>query len=269
MPLAGALSSSSTRRSAATNGSGRSSTPFASVNTAVVAPMPTASTSTTGPVRAGVVRSTRAACLRSSINMRACSRGAVVQRSTSSSAQSATSARASDRSAWRSRTSATISVSYSWRNGAGYSRVRRRYQRTERESGRSCTPGLRALRREAGNPRLREQSAEPFGFSNGRAAPICRDPVEAAALVGGRLRSTDLLDQALLEHPLDGPVQRPRAEAHAAVGERRHLLHHAVPVTLVLGQGHRDVEDDVRKRPGRGIPVGGSKHHDAARYTVR
>src|SRR4051812_17392343 len=237
MSRLGALSSSSTRRSGAANGSGRSSTPLARVNTAVVAPMPTASTRTTGMVSAGVLRSTRAAWRRSSISMRACSRGAVVKRSVSRSAQSARSARGPARSAWRSRTSATISLSYSCRNAAGYKRVSRRYQRTERVSRVSRTGDSRALRRKTGNPRLGEQPPQALGFRDSRTPPVRGDAIEAAALVGRGLRAAHLLDEALLQHPLDRAVERAGAEADPPVGQRGDFLHHAVAVTLVVGQG--------------------------------
>src|SRR4051812_43207489 len=236
MSRLGALSSSSTRRSGAANGSGRSSTPLARVNTAVVAPMPTASTRTTGMVSAGVLRSTRAAWRRSSISMRACSRGAVVKRSVSRSDQSATSARAPAPAAWRSWTSATISLSYSCRNAAGYKRVRRRYQRTERVS-RVSRMGSRALRRKTGDPCLGEQPPQALGFRDSRTPPVRGDAIEAAALVCRGLRAAHLVDEALLQHPLDRAVERAGAEADPPVGQRGDFLHHAVAVTLVVGQG--------------------------------
>ena len=148
--------------------------------------MPTASTSTTGTVRAGrgaqhargVPGDHRSTCGHAPAARWCTDRPAVPPRARPAHA-------GPHPSAWRSRTSATISVSYSWRNGAGYKRIRRRYQRTERESRGSCTSGLTCASAQSRQSAPARAVGGAVRFPPRPPGALCRDPVEAAALVGG------------------------------------------------------------------------------------
>src|SRR6185436_12667826 len=71
-----------------------------------------------------------------------------------------------------------------------------------------------------------------------------RDPVVAPPLVVvfGRRAVASLDDQPLLEHPLDGAVERAGAQFQLAVGVGRDVLNDRVAVAVFTGQGEQDVE---------------------------
>src|SRR5262249_40452790 len=103
----------------------------------------------------------------------------------------------------------------------------------------------RAARREAGEPRLDQEGPEALRFGDGELPPPWGGPVGAPALISAARR--DLHDEPLLQHALDGGVERRRAQAHPSVGEGGDLLHEGVPVAFVVGQGNQDVEHRLRE----------------------
>jgi hypothetical protein len=60
----------------------------------------------------------------------------------------------------------------------------------------------------------------------------------------------DLDDQVVIEHPLDGSVERAGTEADVAIRPRQHFLDNAVAVAVFVRQGHQDVKDSwLQHRP--------------------
>ena len=111
------------------------------------------------------------------------------------------------------------------------------------ESGRRRAPGSRS-------------SVTRRASASATARPRAVMRVVAAPLVGaGRIGAlAQLLDQALLQHPPHGAVERAGAEAHLAVGALADVLHDRVAVPLLVGEGDQDVEDRGGQRQ-EGIDV--------------
>ena len=109
---------------------------------------------------------------------------------------------------------------------------------------RSATRMIRCLRREPHRARVAEQRGQTGRSSIAGLAAQTRDPVVAATgssfrRVGPRV---ELLDESVLEHPLNSTVQRARTEPQLTVGSRADVLHDRVAVTFAVGDGEEDVK---------------------------
>src|SRR5438067_4195485 len=80
-----------------------------------------------------------------------------------------------------------------------------------------------------------------------------RDPVVAPPRIvaTGALPLVELLDQPVVEHALEGAVERAGAEAQRAVGARGDLLHDRVAVAVAVGERDEDVENGGGQRHPR------------------
>ena len=94
--------------------------------------------------------------------------------------------------------------------------------------------GIQLARDQAGGPRLTEDIGDTTRFGGRDRAAEGRDRVVAAPLVLAlRIGAlAQLLDQALLQHPPHGAVERAGAEAHLAVGALADVLHDRVAMPL-------------------------------------
>src|SRR5262249_46303678 len=113
----------------------------------------------------------------------------------------------------------------------------------------------------------RDELGQPAGFGASHGQAEGRDPVVAAALVVQvRVRPfLGLGDEPLFEHPVDGAVQGPGAEAHGVVGAGRDVLDEGIAVQLAVGEGHQDVEG--RRRQGKeGFDLGAVLLHGEVIY---
>lgn len=86
----------------------------------------------------------------------------------------------------------------------------------------------------------------------GGADPMAQpgQPVVPAPLVIQRRVGSffGLFDKALIEHPLDRPVQRPRTHPHRSAAQLGDVAHDGVAVLLAVRQRHDDVHDRRRQR---------------------
>src|SRR5262249_39489755 len=126
----------------------------------------------------------------------------------------------------------------------------RRGRRTGRDAGGAGRRASGLPRREAARPRHPDERRQPARLRARRRLSERRDPVIAPPLVvhlgGGPLAR--LLDQALLEHPLDRAVQRPRPEPDLSAGPLRDLLEDRVAVPVFPGERYEDVERRLGQR---------------------
>ena len=112
---------------------------------------------------------------------------------------------------------------------------------------------------QAGRSRLSNQGVEARDLCGCDAAAEAGEAVVAPALVGARAIGTlrQLFDQALLEHPADGTVERAGAQPDLAVGPGGDVLHDGVAVTIAIRERDQDVEDARRERQQRVNRFGG------------
>src|SRR5437868_11903407 len=80
-----------------------------------------------------------------------------------------------------------------------------------------------------------------------------RDPVVAPPRIvaTGALPLVELLDQPVVEHALEGAVERAGAEAQRAVGARGDVPHDRVAVAVAVGERDEDVENGGGQRHAR------------------
>jgi len=108
----------------------------------------------------------------------------------------------------------------------------------------------------AGHP---DQLCHAPRFRLGDGPPERRDPIVAPPLVV-QFRQRPLArlhDQSLFQHPLDGPIQRSRAQSQFAVGPRFDILYDRVPVAILV----RDSQEYVERSGWQRKQVGGVFRH--------
>src|SRR5439155_3302258 len=103
---------------------------------------------------------------------------------------------------------------------------------------------------EARRARLTNERREPADLLARHFLAARRDAVVAppGIVLVGMGPVVELLDEAVMEHPLDGAVQRPGAEPQRAAGARGDVLHDGVAVALAVGERDEDMKDGEGQR---------------------
>ena len=91
----------------------------------------------------------------------------------------------------------------------------------------------------------RTRSARRFASSlRNRPAGLCHAVVAAPLIVEFRRRTfLHFFDQVIVDHALNGSIERARAQPDIAVRPGEHILDDGVTVAIFVGERQQDVED--------------------------